>query len=171
MLAAVLVFLSVIFIWSSPPCPGVQTRDPVMSGLSENSWNMFFRKAREDCWAAYGPGFKMDVSAAVESEKILNSHKSGFPSIISHMSIEACINAIISALWLPAFLARGTLYVKTVQPAWMPVVLPPFLHLSDAGNIPYRVPLDSSVPLQAYPPSNDLLQRLLQVLRTTHSEL
>jgi len=50
-------------------------------------------------------------------------------------------------------------------------VLPPFLRLSDAGNIPYRVPLDSSVPLQAYPPSNDLLRRLLRILQTTHSEL
>ena len=29
----------------------------------------------------------------------------------------------------------------------LPVVLPPFLRLFEAGNVPYRVPLDSSVPL------------------------
>ena len=66
---------------------------------------------------ACGLGLKIDFSAAVESEKIRNSVMSGFPSIISRMSLEACVNAIISASWLPARLARGTLCWKTVWPA------------------------------------------------------
>ena len=99
--------------------------EPVTSGRSENSWNIFLRKASDDCWAAWGPGSKIDVSAAVESENILNSVMSGSPSIISRMSLEACVNAIISASWLPALLASGTLWVKTVRPAWMPVTAQP----------------------------------------------
>ena len=43
-------------------------------------------------------------------------------------------------------------------------VLGLFLCPSDAGNVPYRVPPDSFVPLRVYPPSDNLLQ-------TTHSEL
>jgi len=46
----------------------------VMSGLSANSWSMFFWKVREARWAACGPGSNMDVSEAVESEKIQNPH-------------------------------------------------------------------------------------------------
>ena len=82
MLAAACAFLSVIFIWSRPPWPGVQRRVPVILGRKVNSLTMFFRNMSEACWVACGPGSKMDISAAVESEKIRNSRMSSSPSIV-----------------------------------------------------------------------------------------
>ena len=79
MFAVACAFLSVIFIWSRPPCPGVQRRVLVMLGKKVNSLSMFFQNMSKVC----GPRSKIDISTAVESEKILNSCMSGSPSIVS----------------------------------------------------------------------------------------
>ena len=84
-----------------------------MSDLSEKSCNMFFQNMREVYCAMCGPGSKMDISAVVESEKMRNSCMSGSQSIISWTSLEACANAIISASWLLALFARGTLNLNS----------------------------------------------------------
>ena len=58
---------------------------------------MFDLNMREACWQVCGDGLKMEVSAAVESEKRWNSLMSCFPSIVSCTSLEACAITIISA--------------------------------------------------------------------------
>ena len=83
MLAAARAFLSVVFIWSRLPWPGVQIKSPVMLGRKVKIFSMLLRKMCEACWQACGPGSKIDVSAAVESEKMRNSRMSSSPSIIS----------------------------------------------------------------------------------------
>jgi len=55
---------------------------PVMSGRAVKIRIMFFRNMSEACWAVCGPGSNIDVSAAVESEKIRNSRMSSSPSIV-----------------------------------------------------------------------------------------
>ena len=67
----------------------------------------------------------MDVRDAEESEKMQNSRMSGFPSIVSRTSLEACASAIISASWLDALMAIGTLCSNRTLPAWMPVTAQP----------------------------------------------
>jgi len=86
---------------------------------------MFLRNMSDACWHGCGEGSKIDVSAAAESEKMWNFLMSGFPSIVSRTSLEACASAIISASWEEAFLARGTWCENTLQPAWMPVMAQP----------------------------------------------
>ena len=76
-------------MWSRPPCPGVQTSRPLTSDLVVKSWSMFDLNMREACWQACGDGSKMEVSAAVESEKRRNSLMLCFPSIVSRTSLEA----------------------------------------------------------------------------------
>jgi len=48
-------------------------------------------------------------------------------------------------------------------------VLPPFLRLFDAGNVPYRVPLFTSVLLRLYPSSNGLLRAFSGISPSTLS--
>ena len=67
----------------------------------------------------------MLLSADVESEKMRNSLMSGFPSMVSRISLEACDCAIISASCELALSAKGTLWVKRMRPAWMPVMAQP----------------------------------------------
>ena len=70
---------------------------------------MLLQKISDTCWAACGAGSNILVRDVEESEKMQNSHMSGFPSIVSCTSMEACASAIISALWLDALMAIGTL--------------------------------------------------------------
>ena len=86
---------------------------------------MLDRKRKDACCAGWGAGEKMLLSADVESEKMRNSLMSGFPSMVSRISLEACDCAIISALCELALSAKGTLWVKRTRPAWMPVMAQP----------------------------------------------
>ena len=86
---------------------------------------MFDQKRREACWAACGAGLNIDMSDVVESEKIWNSRMSSVPSMVLVISLDMCERAIISALWLEALLARGTLWENMTWPAWMPVTAQP----------------------------------------------
>jgi len=92
-----------------------------MSDPSEKSCSMFLWKVSDACWAACGPGLKMDMSGAVELKKILNSCMSGSLSIISWMSLEACANAIMVACPL----GKRDLVLKSVCPEWMPMTAQP----------------------------------------------
>jgi hypothetical protein len=61
----------------------------------------------------------MDVSAAVKSENMWNSCISGSPSIVLQTSLEACDNAAISASWLHALFARGSIKTCEVSSEWV----------------------------------------------------
>ena len=67
----------------------------------------------------------MLLSADVESEKMQNSLMSGFPSMVSRISLEACECAIISASCELALFAKGTWWVKKTWTVWMPVMAQP----------------------------------------------
>ena len=67
----------------------------------------------------------MLLSADVESEKMQNSLMSGFPSMVSRISLEACECTIILASCELALSAKGTLWAKRTRPVWMPVMAQP----------------------------------------------